>query len=126
MPGPVETLTAQIKKQAGSRYRLVSLESANVVDKKVRGFSFLGKEDPEVKGTILEKHLRADGLVAIGNLGLAKISETDALKHDKVIQDRKDRRLRAIKRNYKTEEEKIKRKLGKHHKDFKIIMKEED
>ena len=126
MPGPVEVLSAQIKKQLGSRYRLISLESSNVVDKKVRGFEFLGKEDPEVKGTILEKHTRADGLVAIGDLALAKISEADARKHEAIIQAKKDRRLQAIKRTYKSEEEKIKRKLGKHHKDFKIIMKEED
>ncbi len=126
MPGPVDILAAQIKKQLGSRYRLISLESSNVVDKKVRGFAFLGKEDPEVKGTILEKHIRADGLIAIGDLALARISESDARKHEAIIQAKKDRRLQAIKRTYRSEEEKIKRKLGKHHKDFKIIMKEED
>jgi len=126
MPGALQILTSQIKEQKGVRYRFVRLDSANVTDKKVRGYDFVRKEDPEIKGTILEKHVRADGLIAVGNLGLARISEKDAQRYDATIQERKDRRLRAIKRNYRTEEEKIKRKLGKHHKDFKIIIKEED
>ena len=126
MPGPLHILCEQLNKQQGSRYRLVSLAPANVVEKQVRGYKFLRKEDPEIKGTILEGHARADGTIAVANLGLARISETDARKHDAIIQGKKDRRLRAIKRGYKAEEEKIKRKLGKHHKDFKIIMKEED
>ena len=126
MPGALTVLAGQIQKQMGRRYRFVSLESGNVVDKTVRGYQFVRREDPEVKGTILEKHVRADGLITVGNLGLARISERDARKHDAIIQAKKDRRLQAIKRTYRSEEEKIKRKLGKHHKDFKIIMKEED
>ena len=125
MPGPLHILCAQLNKQQGRRYRLIRLDPANVVEKKVRGYKFLGKEDPEIKGTILEEHVRADGLIAVANLGLARISEEDALKHDAEIQKRRDRKLQAVRRNYRAKEEEIKRKLGKHHKDFKIIMKEE-
>lgn len=127
MPGPLHILCEQLNRQQGRRYRLVRLDPANVVEKKVRGYKFLGKEDPEIKGTILAEHARrADGLIAVANLGIARISEEDALKHDAEIQERRDRKLQAVKRNYRLEEEKIKRKLGKHHRDFKIIMKEED
>ena len=126
MPGPLHILCEQLNKQGGRRYRLCRLDPANIVEKKVRGYKFLRKEDPEIKGTILAEHVRADGLVAVANLGLARISEEDALKHDAEIQERRDRKLQAVKRNYRAEEEKIKRKLGRHHRDFKIIMKEED
>jgi len=125
MPGPLHILCEQLNKQQGRRYRLVRLDPANVVEKKVRGYKFLGKEDPEIKGTILTEHVRADGLVAVANLGLARISEGDAQKHDAEIQERRDRKLRAVKRGFKRKEEEIKRQMGPHHKDFKIIMKEE-
>jgi len=126
MPGTLDTLSEAIKKQPGKRYRFVRLDSTNVSDKKVRGYNFVRSEDPEVKGTILERdHKGSDGKIQVGNLALARISEKDAQEHDKRVQERTDRRLRAIKLSYQEDGEKIKRELGPRHKDFKIIHKEE-
>lgn len=125
MPGALDILMGEIKHQKGKRYRFVELSSTNVVEKKVRGYDFVRANDPEVKGTALERQKDAAGLIACGDVALARISEEDAQKHDAQVQERLDKKLRAINRGYKQEEENIKRKLGKHHAGFKVIMKEE-
>lgn len=122
----IDELNNAVKTQQGRRYRFVRMDSENVSSKIARGYSFLKKDDPEIKGTILERHVGAENMIRVGDLALAKISERDAKRHEEKIREKTDRKLRAIKRSYQASGEDVKRKLGKHHGDFKVIHNTSD
>ena len=122
----IDMINKVLQRQPGKRYRLIRLDSPNITEKKIRGYSFVRKEDPEVKGTILEEHLGADGIIRVGNLGVARISEKDARVHEKKIEERTERTLKAIETAYRERGEDLQKEMGAHHKDFKVIVKEED
>jgi len=126
MPG-LDILMQMVKKQKGKHYRLVHLDSGNVTAKKLKGYEFVRGSDPEVVGTVLARdHKGPDGIIRMGNLGLARTSEEQYQKNRAKVRERTDRKLRALKRSYQEAGENIKRKLGSHHRDFKIIHREED
>lgn len=116
----------QLKKQPGKRYRMVRLDKENVSAKAHRGYEFVLPGDPEVKGTNLEKIHAADGKVTFGNLALARISEKRARELEKQNQDRLELRMKAIKEGYRRKGEEIKRALGSSHKNFDVIVEEEE
>jgi len=127
MPGIYDVLEAHIKKRDDARYRFVDPSSVNISEKKARGYNIVRSEDPEVKGTILERdHKTAEGHIKVGELVLARISEKDAKAHQKKLDERVERRLQGIKRTYEERGEDIKRELGSRHKDFKTIVKTEE
>ena len=123
--GFLESAMQVMKAQTGSRYRLVRLDPANVTEKKIRGYEFVRKEDPEVKGTILEQQAGPDGIIKLGNQGLARIPEKAAQERERVIHERTDRRLQLIKRQYLESGEDVKRKLGTRHKEYDHFVEEE-
>jgi hypothetical protein len=124
--GILDDMALQIKKQSGRRYRFVRLDSENVSRKKIEGYEFLRKEDPEIKGTILEQHAGADGQVRIGGLALAKISESAARIKEKKNEAKLRKRLDSIRHGYQQAGEDIKRKLGPSHAAFKAITEEKE
>lgn len=119
-------LLKALKTQKGRRYRLIRLDSANVTSKKLRGYEFVRKEDPEVKGTILEKHQGPDGLIRLGNMALGRISAEQYEKNREKVRERTERRLRAIRQAYEEAGENVKRELGKAHKSFNVIIEKEE
>jgi hypothetical protein len=122
--GMIDELVTKIHQQTGKRYRLVRLDPENVSRKKIEGFEFVNKADPSVKGTILEHHQAADGMIKIGNLGLAHIPEEAAKVKEKKNLDRQQRQLDAIKHGYRKSGEEIKRALGASHKAFNVVVDE--
>jgi len=124
--GILDEVAAQIKKQPGKRYRFVELSPDNVSRKKIEGFEFLRKEDPEIKGTIFEHHVAADGQIKIGGLALAKISETAARVKEKKNEARLRRHFDSIRKNYEQAGEDIKRSLGSAHAAFKPIVEDKE
>jgi len=124
--GAVSELLRVLKAQKGKRYRLIRLDDANVTTKKLRGYEFVGKEDPEIKGTILEKHQGADGLIRLGDMALGRISAEQYEKNRAKVRERTERRLRAIRQAYEEAGERVKRELGKAHKTFNIIVEKEE
>jgi len=122
----LDDLTSQIKKRQGQRYRLVRLDPENVSRKKLEGYEFLRKEDPEIKGTILEQHQIADGQIRVGNLAFARIPEIAARAKEKKNEERLKRHLEAIRHNYQQAGESIKRELGPSHAAFKPIVEEKE
>jgi len=124
--GDLDEILSVIKKQTGQEYRMISLDSAKVGSKKLRGYNFVLASDLEVKGTILAKdHEAPDSKIKIGNLALARISKGDAQKHRDKIAERPKARLRGIKETYLREGENIKRQMGKDHSHFKPIFRTE-
>jgi len=123
--GFLDEIMSQMKKQPGKHYRLIRLDSANVSVKKAKGYDLVNPSDPEVKGTALEKQAHSDGTVRVGNLALARTSKENAKRLRAQIDEKTDRRLKAIKRKFLKEGEQIKRALGPQHGDLKFIAKEE-
>jgi len=124
--GILDDLAAQIKKQPGRRYRYVRLDPENVSRKKIEGYEFLRKEDPEIKGTILEQHMTADGQIKVGGLSLARISEPAARLKEKKNEAKLKSRLNLIQQNYQKAGEDIKRALGPSHAAFKQITEDKE
>jgi len=124
--GYLDDLLSTIKQRPGYVYRAIHLEPGNVARKQARGYTFLKAEDPEIKGTILEKMQGADTHITIGTLAIAKIKKEYYIKHRKAIEAKTRRRLDAIKKAYLQEGETVKRQLGKSHSQISFFAKEED
>jgi len=123
----LDALMSLLKKQPGKHYRLIRLEPGHTEMKKADGYEFVGSKDPEVTGTILAKDMAtADGLIRVGGLAVARTTVENRDRLRKEVQAREDRRLRAIKRAYLEDGEKVKRSLGKRHKEFNLIHDTED
>ena len=122
----LDELTAHMKKRQGQRYRLVRLDPENISRKKIEGYEFLRKEDPEIKGTILEHHQVADGQIRVGNLAIARIPEIAARAKEKKNEARLQRHLDAIRHNYQAAGENIKRDLGPSHAAFNPIVEDKE
>ena len=122
----LDEMAAQIKRQPGKRYRFVRLDADNVTRKTVEGFQFSRKEDPSIKGTILEKHVGADGQIRVGGMAIMEISETAARAKEKKTEDKMKAHLSAIQANYQKAGENIKRELGTAHKAFKPIVEDKE
>lgn len=114
-----------VNQKSDRSYRMIRLDSLNVAKRKLQGFKFLTKDSPEIKGTILEKELSVDGQIRAANLAIGYITK----ERRKVLIDKQKakvaRRMDAVKASYMAEGESVKRQLGKHHKDIKLIFKEE-
>lgn len=123
--GELDEILKKIKEQPGKRYRMISLDEANVGIKKFRGFHFVLAGDPEVKGTALEEQKAPDGKIKMGGLALARISDDAAERHAKKVAERTDAKLRMVKSTYLKEGETIKRQMGKDHKHFEAFVDEE-
>lgn len=124
--GEIDELINSLKKQAGQRYRLVRLDSGNVTRKKVRGYNFVSSQDPEVKGTILEQHKGADGLIRVGNLALARIKEADARKQEAKVRARTETKLAMIERTFRDTGDNLKRQAGKKHKAIEVVYERQE
>lgn len=123
----LDELSKEVKKQPEKHYRFVRRESGNVSVKKAKGYEVVTAQDPEVKGTILEKsHKHADGSVSIGNLMLMRTTEEQHQKNRKVVDSKNERIQESIKARYLEGGEELKRKLGKKHSGLTLIHEESD
>jgi len=123
----IDELSNEIKKQPDKHYRFVRRESGNVSMKKTRGYEIVSPQDPEVKGTILEKtHKGVDGAIVVGNLQLMRCTEEQHRKNRAKVDERNERIQAALKAKYLSGEEDLKRSLGKQHKGIKLIHEEGD
>ena len=121
----LDGLLNQMKKQSDRSYRMVRLDSLNVAKRKMQGFKFLAKDSPEIKGTILEKELSVGGQIRAGNHAIAYIPMEQRAKLRAKQKAKTARRMDAVKAGYMAAGENVKRQLGKHHKDIKMVFKEE-
>ena len=123
----IDEIAALIKKQKDKHYRFVRAEPANVSSRKVRGYENVSSQDPEIKGTILEKQLsQADGTVRFGNLILQRTTQENRDRLQKQIDTRNQARLDNIKRKFLREGEDLKRSLGKSHNLVNFIHEEKE
>ena len=123
----VDELSAEIKKQSDKHYRFVRRESGNVSVKKSKGYETVTSQDPEVKGTILEKaHKNADGSITIGNLMLMRATKEQHEKNRSKVEERNERIRKSVQQKFLAEGEDLKRKLGKSHNGLKLISEESD
>jgi len=123
----LDDLSAEIKKQPDKHYRLVRRESGNVSMKKAKGYETVSPQDPEVKGTILEKsHKNADGSITVGNLVLMRTTKEQHAKNRAKVDERNELVRKAVARNYLEAGENLKRSLGKQHGGLKLIHEESD
>ncbi len=121
-----EDIDKIMKAQPGKRYRLVRLDPANMSDRVYKGYELVTKGDPEVKDTLLEKHVDGESHVRVGGLALARISEKRAREIDAKKHEKLEKRMKSIREGYLVAGENIKRKLGPAHKGFKTIVQEEE
>jgi len=121
----IDTVAQAIKKQPGKRYRLVRLDPANMAQKKFAGYELVNSKDPEVQGTILAGETDSAGLVRVGGLALARISEKRAEEIQGEKDKRQERRLQAIEQGFLAEGEKVKRSLGSSHKEFTAFVEKD-
>ena len=123
----IDDLSNEIKKQPDKHYRWVRRESGNISTKKSKGYEPVSPQDPEVKGTILEKsHKNVDSSITIGNLQLMRCTEEQHKKNRSKVQERNDRIQSALKAKYLEGGEGLKRSLGKKHEGIKLIHEESD
>ena len=123
----LDDLSAEIKKQPDKHYRLVRRESGNVSMKKAKGYETVSPQDPEVKGTILEKsHKNADGSITVGNLVLMRTTKEQHAKNRAKVDERNELVRKAVARNYLEAGENLKRSLGKQHGGLKLIHEESE
>ena len=123
--GPVDIFTELIQKQDGKHYRMISKNPLNVDRKRLQGYEIVKGDDPEVKDGPLEKHVKSDNTVGVGTLMLGRTSKEQHERNVAEVQKRTDRKLRAIKGDYLTKGEGIKRELGGSHKAMEFFAEEE-
>jgi len=122
----IDEVLEALKRQPDKHYRMISLEPTNLAMKRYKGYEPVTSQDPEVRGTSLEKFADASGHIKVGNLVLGRVSKEQFAKNRAMVKERTDRKLRSIKRAYQEAGEDVKRKLGKAHSGFKIIHRTED
>lgn len=123
----LDELSKEIKKQPDKHYRFVRRESGNVSMKKAKGYETVSPQDPEIKGTILEKvHKNADGSITIGNLQLMRCTKEQHEKNRAAVEKRNERIREAIGAKFLQEGENLKRSLGKKHSGITLIHEESD
>ena len=122
----IEVILQHANLQSDMHYRLIRMDATNVASKKGKGYMFVLKGDPEVKGTILDKdHIGSDGIAMIGSLGLARTTKVNYERRQRHKRELTNLRLQSIKSQYLKAGENIKRGLGKDHKGIKFIATEE-
>lgn len=124
--GLLDDILVSMKKQPGKHYRLTRASDERLSLKRAEGYENVTKTDPEIKGTILERNAQSDGSVRIGNLVIQHVSEEQHGRLRKKVEDRTTAREESIRRNYLEEGERVKRGLGKNHKNITFVAEVKD
>jgi len=122
----IKAFLSHMKPQTGKHYRLVRLDPTNVDRKKLDGYDFVTPGDPSIKGTPLEKHAHvADGTVRCGGMALAQMTQENADRLQKALDEKGERRVASIQRAHFQNIENLQRELGPNFKLIKPIVGEE-